>query len=260
MKNYFYLFCFILPLLNLPLFSQSFQQAKPWMGVAIEDREDGVGIRDSIPGTPAEKAGLRQGDVIKKIDSIQIKDSKQLISLIQAKGVGNEVVVEFERNSKLVSLTLKLESRPDDLEVIKKKSLGKNIPQFSLEKIQETGYFSNPDISNTVTVIEFWATWCPACVGSHKKLSAFAESNPSIKVLAVSNEKKDVIQKYENLIKPKFITLRDNTGDLVRFFSVSAIPMTVVLDRKGEIKFITLGSGSYLEEALNFAQEISKNK
>lgn len=243
---------------KLGLSAQVPQQMKPWMGVAIEDRENAVGIRDTMPGTPAERAGFLPGDLIRKIDGNIILDSKQLISTIQSKGVGNEVTVEFERKSKTQSLTLKLEARPDDLELVRKKLVGKKVPKFNIEKLQK-GVFSEKELENKVTVLEFWATWCPACVGSHKRLSAFSTENPSIQVLAVSSEEPDTLQKYNNLVLPKFTILRDNKNELHKHFMVSAIPMTVVLDGEGTVQFVTLGSGSYLEEALNFSLNLQKS-
>jgi thiol-disulfide isomerase/thioredoxin len=241
---------------SLSLFSQSYQQAKPWMGVAIENKPEGVSVRDSIPGTPAEKAGFQKGDLIKKIDSTSILDSAGLISYIQSKGVGNQVTVELERNSKTLKLTLQLEARPDDLEVLRKKLVSTKLPIIPLESISPKSHPATFIPEQGVTVIEFWATWCPACVNSHTRLSDFAKENPKIRVLAVSNEKRDLLGAYFTKRKPHFEILRDGANELSKHFQVSAIPMTVVVDSSGIIQFVTLGAGSNLEEALQFALKI----
>lgn len=268
-KNYYdniYIFLFHTVLISsflfihFSLFSESPQQIKPWMGVSIEEKDSGITVRDTIPGTPAEKAGFLKGDRIKSVDGIPMREPKQLIGYIQSKGVGNEVIVEMERNQKNQSITLKLEPRPDDLDLVRKQSIGKQIPKFELQRMNSNETFTHKQIENKVTVIEFWATWCPACVGSHKRLSSFAEENTSIQVIAVSGEEFETIQRYNNLILPKFTILRDGKNEMGKFFSITAIPMTVVVDSSGTIQFVTLGSGSYLEEALKFALNLEKSK
>jgi len=246
--------------LSLSLNAESFQQAKPWMGIAIGENPKGVGVNDAIAGTPAQKAGIKGGDIVKKIDAIPMKSPEQLINYVQSKGVGNDVKVELERDKKLITITLKLEARPDELELVKKKLLGKNVPEFKLAAISGKPFFTNKDIENSVTVVEFWATWCGPCVASHKKLSDFAEKNPNIKILAVSNENMDLVKAYAKKVNPKFTILQESDSNLAGFFMVTAIPTTAVIDRTGVIRFVTIGGGSYQEEALNFALELDKKK
>lgn len=235
-----------------------FQEVKAWMGVSIEDKPEGVLVNRAIPGTPAERAGLKPGDLIKKMDSVAVKDRKQLIEYVQAKGVGNEVTVEIEREKKLLKLTMKLEAKPGELEVVQRQLIGKTLPEFKLENLSAKSVFTNKDIENKVTVIEFWATWCGPCRVSHKRLSEFVGENSSVNVIAVSNEESDLISDYIKKNTHRFTTLRDSSGDFLKFFMVYAIPMTVIADRQGVIQFVSFGSGANLEEALKNAVELDR--
>jgi thiol-disulfide isomerase/thioredoxin len=240
--------------------SQSLRDIKPWMGISIENKVDGVGINAAIPGTPAEKAGLKSGDLIKKIDSTIIQNTEQLISYVQSKGVGNEVSVEFIRDNKPMKFFLKLEAKPDELVLLKKQLIGKPVPDENLERITGRATFSKNDFLGKVTIVEFWATWCGPCRQTHETLSKFAEQNPSIQVLAVSAEEKDKIQKYMSSKNHKFTTLRDSTGTFHGFFRVTAIPMTVLIDKRGIIYTVSQGGGFYLEEVLTSALKLDKEK
>ena len=249
-------------LFTTPLHAQGFTQAKPWMGIVIETTKvnDGVQIKDTVPETPAAKAGLMANDVVKKIDGVAMTDAKQLITYIQAKGVGNEVIIDLIRAGKDMKITLKLEAKPDDLELIRKSLIGKKVPEFALDLVEKEGRLTSKDIENKVTVIEFWATWCPACRDSHPRLSKFAADKPGINVIAVSDEDIPELKAYADKVKPKFTIARDTSREFSKQFMVSAIPMTVVVDKTRTITFATLGAGVYLEEAIAHALSLENKK
>lgn len=234
--------------------AQGMLQAKPWMGIVIENKPgDGIEIKNIVEGTPAHKAGLLAGDVIKTVDNKTMTDVKELISYIQSRGVGNEVSVEFLRAGKQQKLTFKLEAKPDELELLRKTLHGKKISEFSLNDVVTSSTLTSKDLAGKVAIIEFWATWCPACRDSHKRLSEFATKNKDIAVLTVSDEETELLKSYADKIKPAFKVLQDAKKDFIPQFSVSAIPMTIVVNKSGSIGFATLGAGAYLEEALEVA-------
>ena len=70
---------------------------------------------------------------IEELVKLTALDSAQLIEVIQSKGVGNKVLVELERNSKNLKISLQLEARPDELELLRKKLSNTKIPPFQLE-------------------------------------------------------------------------------------------------------------------------------
>jgi putative serine protease PepD len=64
--------------------------------------------RGILAGSPAEKAGLRGGDVIFEIDGKEIFSAEELIVAVRSKNVGDRVTLGFVRDGvkKTVSLTL----------------------------------------------------------------------------------------------------------------------------------------------------------
>jgi peroxiredoxin len=92
------------------------------------------------------------------------------------------------------------------------------------------------------------------------RLSEFAAQQKDIKVLTVSDEETVLLKAYADKIKPQFWVLQDTSKEFTGQFSVSAIPMTVVIDKSGTIIFATLGAGAYLEEALELAVKEAKKK
>ena len=173
--------------------AQTIKQAKPWLGVAIAAHEKGVLINQALDGTPAKKAGLQTGDIITAINQTTVTKPEELISVVQSLGVGQSVTVFFLRGHQKKELAMQLEARPDALNLVKKKLLNKPAPALNLPVVYGKG--PGTIVQGKVTVIEFWTTWCPACVASHAALSQLAR-DPRIHVLAISNEDSKTLQAY----------------------------------------------------------------
>jgi len=72
-----------------------------WLGVSIEDqREPGAVIRSVEPNSPAEKAGLKEGDVIVEFNKEQVIGVQQLTRLVRETPVGRIVDVKVRRDNR----------------------------------------------------------------------------------------------------------------------------------------------------------------
>jgi S1-C subfamily serine protease len=88
---------------------------RPWLGVSIRDLEDGVtGVQivGVVPTGPAAKGGLQAGDVIIKVDQQVVKDSRDLLTYLNNKGVGTTVAVTVRRGNGTRVVQVKLDSMP----------------------------------------------------------------------------------------------------------------------------------------------------
>jgi S1-C subfamily serine protease len=61
-----------------------------------------------MSGGPAQKAGLKPGDVIVKFENREITTAEELIVAVRAQSVGDRVKVIYLRNGKEFSATLTL--------------------------------------------------------------------------------------------------------------------------------------------------------
>ena len=77
----------------------------PIMGISVDTRFTGTGALISsdgagvTPAGPADKAGLKAGDIITTLDGIEINNSDELIVAIRSKSVGDKVKVKYTRNN-----------------------------------------------------------------------------------------------------------------------------------------------------------------
>jgi thiol-disulfide isomerase/thioredoxin len=119
-----------------------------------------------------------------------------------------------------------------DINIEEKVEIGYMAPNFNIELLSgETAKLS--DYRGKVVLINFWATWCPPCIGEMpdiQKLSeVFAED---LIVLAVNcNEKKNVVNDF---IKEKGYTFNvglDEKGQIQEKYPTMGIPYTIIMDK-----------------------------
>ena len=109
--------------------------------------------------------------------------------------------------------------------------------EFTLSKL-EGGLVPMSSMKGKVIVLDFWATWCGPCRVQHplyEQVKTRFKSNADVVFLAVNTDED------RSLVKPflerqkwsKDVLYDDGLGG---FFRVNSIPMTIVLDRSGEVK------------------------
>ncbi|MVT06855.1 PDZ domain-containing protein [Chitinophaga tropicalis] len=85
---------------------------KAVLGVFTEKKEAaGATIRDVAKDSPAEKAGLKTGDVITRIDADKIEEPQDLFEKIGAHDPGDKVTVTYLRDKKENTVTVTLDER-----------------------------------------------------------------------------------------------------------------------------------------------------
>ncbi len=65
-----------------------------------------------VAGSPAEKAGIREGDVITKVNNDTIDDKNSLVSVLGRHSVGDKVSLTVEREGKTQNIDVTLEAAP----------------------------------------------------------------------------------------------------------------------------------------------------
>ena len=108
-----------------PVFTQILQKgtvSRGYMGVTIQPVTEelassfglkqarGALVNDVLKGGPAEKAGLRQGDVIIAFNGTEVKDTSHLQRLVAEHGVGKTARVTVFRDGKSIELGMTLSS------------------------------------------------------------------------------------------------------------------------------------------------------
>ena len=84
----------------------------PIIGVVLNTAftGDGAQVSEITPGGPAEKAGVREGDVITGFNGRQVADSTELVVVIRSYAPGEEIEITLTRNGQSSTVSLALGS------------------------------------------------------------------------------------------------------------------------------------------------------
>ena len=75
-------------------------------------QDQGVLIVRVLSGSPATQSGLKEGDVIQKVDGKPIKTAADVQERVESKGVGKILQLEVDRNGQVQSIPVKLGAFP----------------------------------------------------------------------------------------------------------------------------------------------------
>ena len=236
------------------------QQIQPWLGVAIDVDPKGVLIKAVLDNTPAQRAGLHEGDCIVKIDDTPVKSRDEMLGILRSKGVGNTVVVHFLRQTKTQQLPLKLEALPDSLELVRRQVLNKPAPPFEVQNLADNKIMKSQDFKGKVVILEFWATWCPACRAAMPQLNQWAKLHPEAVVIGISDEEVSVLKSFLQHEPLAYKIARDPSNKIQSNYQAASIPAFFLIDSQSQVVDVAIGGGSYLESLLQHANNLLGKK
>ncbi|MEA3471274.1 MAG: Do family serine endopeptidase, partial [Thermodesulfobacteriota bacterium] len=105
-----------------------------WLGVSVQDiteeiannlnlkTREGALVSDVFEGDPADKAGIKTGDVIVEIDGKKIKDTHELLRAVAAIPVDKKIKVRVLRNGDTKNFVVKVTERTEEKTLAKAKN------------------------------------------------------------------------------------------------------------------------------------------
>jgi serine protease Do len=75
---------------------------------------EGALVQSVEKGKPADKAGLKYGDVVTRVDDVAVKNNRDLIDYVSSKAPGTKITIAYLRDGRDQTTVATLETRPED--------------------------------------------------------------------------------------------------------------------------------------------------
>jgi thiol-disulfide isomerase/thioredoxin len=218
-----------------------------WLGVAMETSKGkpGVLVTHVIRTSPAEKAGLKLGDRIVKVDGTAVTAPAEVSTPIGAKSAGQTVTIDVVRGSKAQSFSVVLAPRPTPDQIFRMEMLGesltKRLPTLTL--VSGPGPVGYPALDGKVIVVDLFATWCGPCAMMRPKLEALqAKYGPQgMNVLAISDEETATLSAWATKYSVPYTVATDPTDEVFSGWSAPALPSALIVDKHGVVREVEVG-------------------
>ena len=118
------------------------------------------------------------------------------------------------------------------------------LPEFSLPELNNvTTMIISEDLQGNISIINFWATWCPPCHVEHPYLVEISEREEDLNFIGVNY--KDDLDEARLFLEEKGTPFRqvivDLDGSLGIDFGVAGAPETFIVDSFGMIRYRHVG-------------------
>jgi thiol-disulfide isomerase/thioredoxin len=151
-------------------------------------------------------------------------------------------------------------------EALKHEMLLEKAPDFTIRDL-EGNMVSLSDYKNKVVVLDFWATWCLACIQSFPKMQEVVniyKDSSDIKFFFIHTWDKEphpIKAARDFLQKNKYsfhvlMDLKDpitQINNVIKSFDIPVIPQKIIIDKNGMIRF---RAGAYLGGWTDMAEEM----
>jgi thiol-disulfide isomerase/thioredoxin len=113
-----------------------------------------------------------------------------------------------------------------------KSVLGEALPSPTVEYLTAA-----PDLSGKVTIVEFWATWCPPCRQSIPHLNKLYEKfkDQGLIIIGISKEKKQTVKDFLKQQPMNYFPAIDTNGAYSAGFKITGIPHAILVDKSGKV-------------------------
>ncbi|HEX2877437.1 MAG TPA: redoxin domain-containing protein [Polyangiaceae bacterium] len=218
-----------------------------WLGVELAKREGGepgVLVRGVLRGSPAERAGLADGDVVLSVEGVNVSRPTELRDQVVRARAGSRVSLGVLRGAETRLFAVLLEAAPNDDEMMRKNYVGSRAPDFgSLSTVQGSVTPSLPGLKGRVVVLEFWASWCGVCQVMAPTLNGWHDrySAQGVTVLGVTSDPVDVASRTAGELGMGYPLASDGTGQMLRAYRAYALPTLFVIDKQGNVRDVLIG-------------------
>ncbi len=218
------------------------------LGVALKEADNAIFIKAVVPGMPASRADIQVGDQVVSIEGKLMHSASQMTAEVNQHLPRTELNLVLRRGGKDLSVRSMLGSRQEYEEMMHTELPGKILPPQEVVDLADGAIVELSADLKPVTLITFWATWCPGCRASIPKLNELtAKYGPKgFEVRALTSEDINEVRGFvadQKIQYPVYLT--DETKLRVEYW-VPAIPHYILVGP--DKKVVASGDSSQLAD------------
>ena len=175
------------------------------------EKPEGALVAEVVKGSPADKSGLKQGDIITEYDNRPVKSIGSFRNEISMTKPGTKVMLKVNRNGKYLTIPVTLTSHSEDASAggyIQK--LGMDVEPLTPDLAKKLGY-SQGEEGVVITKIK---------PGS---AAAMAGMRPGFLLMAINHKKVTTVEEFNQALeetKKNRILILAKQGNVTRFYSL----------------------------------------
>lgn len=209
----------------------------PWLGIVFE-RVPGGGVRANaiVTDSPAERAGVREGDSVVAIQGQPVSDPEGAVATVRRSLPGQSISLVVQRGAQRIQLSATLAHQPalEDLR-------SQPPPPMRPEWVTGPSTVDPAQLRGRVVIMDFFASWCGPCRATMPWLDGLQQrlGPRGLTVVGVTDETAPVARRLSSSLGIRYAIATDRTASIR--WAVSSLPTLVVIDRRGVVREVYAG-------------------
>lgn len=220
-------------------------QARPWIGVAMARGSGGAAVTRVLPTSPAQKAGLRKGDLIIGLNGAAVTGPNGVLAVAAHAHTGQVLRLTVQRAGRRLGLRLVVGKRPGLHALVRLYLLNTPAPNFEVPMVSQPGKLRLSALRGKVVILYFWATWCDSCKLNMPRLKALHRkySGRGLAIFSMAQDKRpDAIRKTASTLGLPFLVGQNIRNRIGLLFKSRNVPTLILIDKTGIIRDYRVGS------------------